>query len=71
MPDITLAISGLPINNIKQICSTLPTGYSAKSIIKTNYPSSLTVSNIENKFNDRFDDPSYYYGTGGTTLVGG
>ena len=71
MPDITVATSGLPINSINQICSTLPTGYSSKSVIKLNYPATLTISNIENRFENRFDDPSYYYGTGGATLIGG
>jgi hypothetical protein len=60
--DITTAISGIAINNKRAVCSTLPTGSSAKLLIRPNYPVNLTIENIQNKFQDRFDDPSYYYG---------
>jgi len=68
--DIQKSISSLPINNKKAICSTLPTGQTAKLLVRSNYPVNLTIENIESKFGSRFDDPSYYFGTGGEVLVG-
>lgn len=62
--DIIAIQSGVPINNKSAICSTLPTGASSKLVIRPNYPVSLTIENIEEKFTNRFDDPSYYYGDG-------
>jgi hypothetical protein len=60
--DIITAISGLAINNKRAVCSTLPTGETAKLLIRPNYPVNLTIENIEEKFSDRFDDPRYYTG---------
>jgi hypothetical protein len=53
-----------PINNKYAICSALPTGFYTKKLIRKNRPLDLTISNIESKYSDRFDDPSYYYGGG-------
>lgn len=64
MSDINVIISGVAINNKTAVCSTLPTGFSSKLLIKNNHPKNLTIENIENKFQNRFDDPSYYYGNG-------
>jgi hypothetical protein len=64
--DIITAISGVAINDNKVICSTLPTGETAKRLIRPNYPVNLTIENIQSKFADRFDDPSYYFGIGGS-----
>lgn len=55
-----------PINNKYAICSALPTGRFAKLLIRSNHPGDLTIENIESKFDNRFDDPSYYYGVGNT-----
>lgn len=63
--DIITAISGVPINNKRAICSTLPTGETAKLLVRENYPADLTINSIESKFAERFDDPSYYYGSYG------
>ena len=60
--DITTAISGIAINNIASICSTLQTGKSSKLLSVSNYPANRSISNIQSKFDNRFDDPSYYYG---------
>jgi len=60
--DIQVIASGVAINNKRAICSTLPTGESAKLMVRPNYPVNLTIENIQDKFDDRFDDPSYYYG---------
>lgn len=60
--DITTSISGVAINNKRAVCSTLPTGETAKLLIRPDYPKSLTIENIENKYDTRFDDPRYYTG---------
>jgi hypothetical protein len=60
--DITVAISGIDINDNRAVCSTLPTGQTSKLLIRPNYPVNLTIVNIENKFDNRFDDPRYYSG---------
>ena len=62
--DIIAIQSGNPINDKSAICSALPTGGYSKLIVRPNYPLDLTIENIEEKFTDRFDDPSYYYGNG-------
>lgn len=63
--DIIRASNESPINNKRAICSTLPTGFSSKRMIRPNYPINLTIENIQNKFDKRFDDPSYYFGVCG------
>lgn len=60
--DIMVAINGVAINNKRAVCSTMPTGNSAKLLVRPNYPVDLTISNIESKYDLKFDDPSYYYG---------
>lgn len=60
--DITVVNTGLPINNKRAVCSTTQTGQSAKLLIRPNFPVNLTIEKIQSKFNNRFDDPSYYYG---------
>lgn len=60
--DIAVVTSGVPINNQTAVCSALPTGKYSKHIVRLNYPINLTIENIAEKFTNRFDDPSYYYG---------
>jgi hypothetical protein len=60
--DITVAVSGIDINDNRAVCSTLPTGRSSKLLVRENYPVDLTIGNIAEKFTDRFDDPRYYSG---------
>lgn len=60
--DITTAISGVSINDKRAVCSALPTGETAKLLVRPNFPGDLTIANIESKFTDRFDDPRYYSG---------
>jgi len=54
-----------PINNKYSVTSVLPTGKYSKLLVRKNYPGDLTISSIESKFAERFDDPSYYYGSCG------
>lgn len=68
--DITVAISGVAINDKRAVCSTLPTGKSAKLLIRDDYPVDLTIENIQDKYTDKFDEITYYtLGTG--IIVGG
>lgn len=69
--DIITINAANPINNKYAICSALPTGYYSKHLVRENYPADLTIASIENKFDNRFDDPSYYYGGGGGGVDGG
>lgn len=59
--DIQAAISGVAVKNGTAIVSTTFTGQ--YSSINTYVKNSPTISNIESKYDERFDDPSYYYGT--------
>jgi hypothetical protein len=68
--DIITAVSGVAINNKRAVCSTLPTGETAKRLIRPNYPVDLTIENIQSKFADRFDNPSYYFGSNWETFGG-
>lgn len=66
--DINKAISTNPIKNGTVIVSCLRTGeYSTLETYVKNVP---TISDIENKYDNRFDDPSYYYGNGGGNVLG-
>jgi hypothetical protein len=51
------------INNKYAVTSVLPTGSYSKLLVRANYPADLIISSIESKFAERFDDPSYYYGS--------
>jgi len=62
--DINKAISVNPIKNGTVVVSTKVTGLSSKDIYNQyvkNYP---TINDIQSKYNERFDDPSYYFGGG-------
>lgn len=69
--DITVAISGVAINNKRAVCSTLPTGQTAKLLVRPNFPVNLKIENIENKFDNRFYNGIFVELTGNQVLVGG
>jgi hypothetical protein len=60
-----------PINVEYAVCSTLPTGFRSKLLKFGYYSNNLTIENLESKYAERFDDPSYYFGLGNATVVGG
>lgn len=61
--DITKSINTNTIKNGTLLVSCTRTGqYSTIDTYVSNIPS---LASIESKYNDRFDDPSYYYGNGG------
>lgn len=60
--DIQLCIDGNPIKNGSSVVSCTRTG--AYSLLNTYVQNTPTIGDIEAKFDQRFDDPSYYYGSG-------
>lgn len=58
--DIQAAVSGVVVKNGTVVVSTTFTGeYSTIDTYVKNIP---TIADIENKYDDRFDDPRYYSG---------
>jgi hypothetical protein len=68
--DIIAIDSNEPINNKYAVTSVLPTGKYNKLLVRKNYPGDLTIENIQSKFGDRFDNPSYYFGSNWETFGG-
>lgn len=70
--DIILANSGLPIKNGTMVvtcgvCGIPQSGSITYTKYVTNNPN---ISSIQSKFDNRFDDPSYYYGIGNSGVIG-
>jgi hypothetical protein len=65
-----VSINSQPINNKYATISVFPTGpigpFYNRRLVRPDYPKALTIENIESKFDNRWDDPSYYYGGGCT-----
>lgn len=59
--DITTAISGKSINVKSAVVSTLPTGSIVRLVVRDE--TEINIASIESKYDDRFDDPSYYHGS--------
>lgn len=58
--DINKAISANPLKNGTSLVSCTMTGeYSVLDTYVKNIP---TISDIQSKYDNRFDDPSYYHG---------
>lgn len=67
--DIQAAKSGIVVKNGTVVVTTTFTGeYSTIDTYARNIP---TIAEIESKYDNRFDDPSYYYGIGGLSIVSG
>lgn len=61
--DITLAIDTNSIKNGSLVYGCYKTGiFQTKDNYVNNRP---TIVDIQDKYDNRFDDPSYYYGNGG------
>lgn len=61
--DITKAIDGNEFKNGTGVVTCSRTGN--YSVLNTYVKNTPTLTDIENKFDNRFDDPSYYYGSNG------
>lgn len=67
--DIDLIIAENPIKNGTLLTQCNPTG---KYRVYNEYVKTTpTINDIQNKYDERFDDPAYYYGIGNETVVGG
>lgn len=67
--DIQKSINANPIKNATSLVISCPRTASAKTL-DTYVSNKPVLSDIESKYDTRFDDPSYYYGTGGAGLIG-
>lgn len=56
--DITVAVSGNAIKNGTVVASAIPTG--EKAVLDTSVLNSPIINDIELKYENRFDDPTYY-----------
>lgn len=63
--DIKLAKSGNPIKNGTLVVQCKVTGSTIKDFYNEYVSNSPKLSSIEDKYEERFDNPSYYYGGGG------
>lgn len=61
--DITKAISANELKNGTTIVTCSSTG--RYSLLNTYVKNTPTITDIQDKYDNRFDDPSYYYGGGG------
>lgn len=61
--DITKAISANPLKNGTSLVSCTITG--EYSILNTSVKNTPTITDIQSKYDNRFDNPSYYYGGSG------
>lgn len=62
--DIMLAISDQPIKNGTLLVQCKRTGFTDKDIYNRYVKNTPTITDIEAKYDFRFDNPSYYYGGG-------
>jgi hypothetical protein len=59
--DIKAIDSNKPVNTINMVLSTSPTGFSSKKIVNDIVSIDNQIENIESKFEEKFDDPVYYF----------
>lgn len=62
--DITLAIDTNPIKNGTMIVQCRVTGFNVNDTYDLYVNNTPTITDIESKYDNRFDNPSYYYGGG-------
>lgn len=61
--DITKAISANPLKNGTMLVQCKVTGFSVSDIYDTYVSNLPSITDIQSKYDDRFDNPSYYYGS--------
>ncbi len=59
------------IKNGSIVVSTKVTGPTVKDALNAYVLNTPILADIETKYETRFDDPSYYYGVGNSTVIGG
>lgn len=73
MPDVSKANTSNDIKNGTMVVTCGTTGFpnSPATIVYNKYVlNTPTIGSIENKFENRFDDPAYYYGIGNSGIIG-
>lgn len=68
--DINKAISANPIKNGTAVVSCKVTGPTSKDLLNSSVKNTPTIGEIEAKYDNRFDDPAYYYGLGNDNVIG-
>lgn len=63
--DITLAIGSNPIKNGTTLIQCKVTGFTSNDTYNEYVKNTPTLTDIQDKYDIRFDDPSYYHGGGG------
>lgn len=66
--DINKIISANPIKNGTTLVSCTRTGRYSK--LETYVKNSPVITDIQAKYDTRFDDPAYYYGLGNDSIIG-
>lgn len=69
--DISKSINSSEIKNGSIVVSCLRTGFpsSPSTIVYNKYVKNIpSITDIQAKFDNRFDDPSYYYGINGNVV---
>lgn len=69
--DISKAITANSIKNGSAVVGCKVTGFSSNDLLNTYVLNTPSIDQIESKYDSRFDDPSYYYGLGNETVIGG
>lgn len=62
--DITLAIDTNPIKNGTTLVQCKVTGFSSNDTYNQYVKNTPVIDDIQAKYDNRFDDPSYYHGGG-------
>lgn len=68
--DIISIDSQKEANTISMVCSTTPTGFSAKKVVIDDAPVDQQIENIESKYTDKFDDVTYYFDDQNSNILG-
>jgi len=66
--DIQKSIVSNPIKNGTTVVSTKPTGPTSVDKLNTYVSNKPEIGDIQAKYDNRFDDPSYYGGISGTVI---
>lgn len=67
--DINKIISANPIKNGTTLVYCTKTGQT--NVLNNSVKNTPTINDIQSKYDERFDDPAYYYGIGGGDVLGG
>lgn len=66
--DIQKSILSNPIKNGTVVVSVKPTGLRSEDLLNNSVSNKPEIADIQAKYDNRFDDPSYYGGISGTVI---